>query len=157
MPQKSAGILLYRWHNNYLEVLLVHPGGPLWAKKDKGAWSIPKGLVDRGEQPQETAKREFLEETGHRIEDRLLALTPIKQKGGKVVQAYAVQGDLDPRNVSSNFFTMEWPPRSGQKQQFPEIDQADWFDLETAKLKIIPNQLPLLEEIRLLLTRVNRQ
>ncbi len=147
MPEISAGILLYKRGKEGLEVLLVHPGGPYWVNRDDRAWSIPKGLIDKDEDAAEAACREFIEETGQDPGNDLEPLTPLKQKGGKIVKAFAVHGDLNTNKVSSNTFTMEWPPRSGKKGEFPEIDQAAWFDLKTAKTKILPGQRPLLEEL----------
>src|SRR5262245_11944541 len=122
MPSKlSAGILVYRRGTDAIEVFLVHPGGPFWAKKDVGAWSIPKGEIAAGEDPLEAAKREFREETGLSIDGSFVALEPVKQRGGKTVHAWAVQGDVDPAQLRSNTFSMEWPPRSGQQREFPEV------------------------------------
>jgi predicted NUDIX family NTP pyrophosphohydrolase len=147
MPKPSAGLLLYRRGPRGLEVLLVHPGGPFWAKKDLGAWSIPKGEFDPAEDPLAAARREFEEETGFRVEGRFISLTPRKQPSGKIIHAWAVEGDLDPGAVRSNPFTLEWPPRSGRVQEFPEIDQAGWFTLEEAKAKIMKGQRGFLEEL----------
>lgn len=146
MAKQSAGILLYRRKIDQLEILLVHPGGPFWAKKDRGAWSIPKGEYE-DEDPLAAAKREFEEETGSPIEGETLALSQQKQKGGKLVDAWAVEGNLDPEQVRSNTFAMEWPPKSGKQQQFPEIDKAKWFPLETALEKINPGQAPFIFEL----------
>jgi predicted NUDIX family NTP pyrophosphohydrolase len=146
MAKQSAGILLYRRNKDQLEILLVHPGGPFWAKKDRGAWSIPKGEYE-GEDPLAAAKREFEEETGSPIKGQTLALSQQKQKGGKLVNAWAVEGDLNPEQVRSNTFEMEWPPKSGRKQQFPEIDKAKWFPVETALEKINPGQTPFIHEL----------
>ena len=129
------------------EVLLVHPGGPFWAKKDDGAWSIPKGEFTEGEDPLAAARREFEEELGTPVSGDFVELTAIKQKGGKLVYAWAVRGDLDPERLKSNSFTMEWPPRSGKMQSFPEVDRAGWFDLETARRKILESQRGLLEQV----------
>ncbi len=145
--KRSAGILLYRVNSSRLQVLLVHPGGPFWAKKDAGAWSIPKGEIEEGEDLLDAAKREVEEETGILVTGRFITLTPVKQKSGKIVHAWATEQDVDPRLVKSNLFEMEWPPRSGLKKSFPEIDRAAWFMLEEAKQKIIPGQEPLLEEL----------
>ena len=130
-----------------VEVLLVHPGGPLWAGKDLGAWSIPKGEYTAGENALEVAKREFEEETGIVPEGDFTTLGEIRQAGGKVVAAWGFEGDCDPRAVRSNMFTMEWPPRSGREQTFPEIDRAEWFGLEEARKRIVNGQLPILEEL----------
>jgi len=129
------------------EVLLVHPGGPFWAKKDDGAWSIPKGEFTEGEDPLAAARREFEEELGTPVSGDFVELTAIKQKGGKLVYAWAVRGDLDPERLKSNSFTMEWPPRSGKMQSFPEVDRAGWFDLETARRKILESQRGLIEQV----------
>src|SRR6476659_8632072 len=133
MPKTSAGILTYRRQNGILEVFLVHPGGPFWAKKDLGAWSIPKGEFEPGEDPFLVAKREFEEETSFQASGSFLPLPPIKQPSGKLIHAWACEGDFDANSIKSNMFTMEWPPRSGKQQEFPEIDRAEWFPIETAK------------------------
>jgi predicted NUDIX family NTP pyrophosphohydrolase len=154
MAKKSAGILLYRFSDaNVLEVLLVHPGGPYWVKKDLGAWSIPKGEFDEGEDPLESAIREFEEETGTYLKGNFNPITPLKQKGGKTVYAWTLQGNLDEKTVKSNLFEMEWPPKSGTKKQFPEIDKACWFTLPEAKQKILSGQLPFLEELENILSK----
>jgi len=148
MPKKlSAGIVLYRRIGGGLQVFLVHPGGPFWAKKDSGAWSIPKGEYIEGEEPETVARREFQEETGGELTGRLQALTPLKQPSGKVISAWAVEGDIDPAELKSNSFYLEWPPRSGTIQQFPEVDRGAWFDLPTAKEKMLVGQRPFLEEL----------
>ena len=144
MGKQSAGILMYRLRNDRLEILLVHPGGPFWAKKDLGAWSIPKGEFE-DEDAAEAAKREFREETGVSIEGDMMPLTPQKQKGGKVVHAWALEGDLDPSNIRSNMFELEWPPKSGKIQLFPEIDKAEWFPVHTAIKKINKGQIGLIQ------------
>jgi predicted NUDIX family NTP pyrophosphohydrolase len=146
MGKKSAGILLYRFNNKQLEVLLVHPGGPFWAKKDLGAWSIPKGEVE-DEEAVDVAKREFFEETGVPIEGELIPLTAQKQKGGKTIYAWAVEGNLDASTIKSNLFELEWPPKSGKKQWFPEVDKAEWFSLQAATQKINPGQVALIDEL----------
>ena len=153
MAKTSAGIVLYRRGVDGVQVLLVHPGGPFWKNKDRGAWMIPKGEIEEDRDPLEVALREFEEETGTRPVGPLDALAPIRQKGGKLVHAWACEGDLDPEAIESNTFTMEWPPRSGRTAEFPEVDRAAWFDLEEAKEKILPSQLPLLEELEGLLVR----
>jgi predicted NUDIX family NTP pyrophosphohydrolase len=153
MAQVSAGLLLYRVRQGTPEVLLVHPGGPFFRKKDEGAWTIPKGEVAAGEEFLESAKREFLEETGVAPSGPFLALAPIKQKSGKTVHAWAVEGDLDATAIRSNTFTMEWPPKSGRQAEFPEVDRAEWFDLETAKKKVIPAQAALIVELEQLPAR----
>lgn len=147
MAKKSAGILLFRRKKNILEVFLVHPGGPFWAKKDDGAWSIPKGEFDDNEDGLKAAKREFKEETGSDIHGNFIELVPIKQKSGKLVYAWAVEGDIDPTRIKSNEFEMEWPPRSGKMRTFPEIDKADWFTISGASLKINAGQLSLLKNL----------
>ncbi len=149
MPKKSAGILLYRKRKGDIEVFLVHPGGPLWSKKDKGYWSIPKGLIEEGEDIFETALREFKEETGFSIEPKNpISLSPVRLKSGKIVHAFAIEGDCDPEKLSSNTFRMEWPPKSGKIREFPEIDRGEWFSLEEAKRKINIGQVSLLEELK---------
>jgi predicted NUDIX family NTP pyrophosphohydrolase len=148
MPKISAGLLLYRVRNGVLEFLLVHPGGPFWKNKDAGAWTIPKGEIGDGEESLAAATREFEEELGFKPNGPFAELTPIKQKGGKVVQAWAFEGDCDPSKIKSNTFTMEWPPRSGKQAEFPEVDRAEFFNLEDAKAKVNPGQIPLLEEVQ---------
>jgi predicted NUDIX family NTP pyrophosphohydrolase len=147
MARQSAGLLLYRFRERRLEVLLVHPGGPFWAKKDAGAWSIPKGEAAPGEDLLTRAKREFSEETGLPPPDDVQALRPIKQAGGKVVHAWAAEGECDAAALRSNSFTMEWPPRSGRQQSFPEVDRASWFTLPEAREKINKGQRALLDEL----------
>ncbi len=151
MAKMSAGLLLYRRREGKLEVFLVHPGGPFWAKKDLGAWSIPKGEHGPDEDPLTAACREFAEETGFTATGPFLPLTPLKQKSGKVVEAFACQAEVDPGDLTSNTFTLEWPPRSGKVQEFPEVDRAAWFPLAEAQEKIHPGQVGLLEELRRLL------
>jgi|SRR5271165_4274390 len=146
MPKKSAGLLLFR-QGALLEVLLVHPGGPFWAKKDDGAWSIPKGEFADDEDALAAATREFEEEVGARPEGTFMPLEPIKQPGGKTVFAWAVRSDFDPSSLKSNTFSMEWPPRSGRKREFPEVDRAAWFELESARRKILKGQEPLLDQL----------
>jgi|SRR5215203_557289 len=148
MPKKSAGILLYRKKGKSFEVFLVHPGGPYWAKKDAGAWSIPKGEFDDNEDALTAAKREFEEETGTKISGVFIELTPVKLKSNKTVFAWAVEGDLDPLNINSNEFEIEWPPRSGKMRSFPEIDKAAWFNLADAEIKINSQQIKMLEEMK---------
>lgn len=145
--KQSAGILLYRMTENKLEVFLVHPGGPFWKNKDVGAWTIPKGEFDGDETALDAAVREFREETGHALPGPFYALEPIRQKGGKKVFAWAASGDLDPAAIVSNTFEMEWPPRSGRMQSFPEVSKGAWFDLETASQIINPAQTALLDEL----------
>ncbi len=148
MPVQTAGILVYRQKNDQLQVFLVHNGGPYFAKRDKGFWTIPKGKIEDGEDALTTAKREFEEETGLPMpEGELLDLGKIKQVNNKEVQAWAIQGDLDPAKISSNTFEIEWPPKSGQKQSFPEIDRGEWFDLSQAAIKINAGQGELLTRL----------
>ena len=138
---------MYRIRNGQLQVLLVHPGGPFWAKKDLGAWSIPKGEVEGNEDGLSTAKREFEEETGLKPAGEMVSLGIVRHKSGKTVSAWGFAGDCDPKAIKSNFFSMEWPPRSGKQHQFPEIDRADFFTLESAKEKIIAAEFELLERL----------
>jgi predicted NUDIX family NTP pyrophosphohydrolase len=146
--RRSAGIVLYRAGDGGLEVLLVHPGGPFWAKKDLGVWSIPKGEYEPGEDPQACALREFEEETGTALPAQaLVELGAVVQKAGKEVTAWAARGDLDPATVRSNTFTMQWPPRSGREQEFPEVDRAEWFTLDEARAKLVAAQAELLDRL----------
>jgi predicted NUDIX family NTP pyrophosphohydrolase len=138
--RQSAGLLLYRRNGDGVEVLLGHPGGPFWRNKDLGSWSIPKGLIAEGEKPLAAARREFTEETGHRPRGKSLPLGEARQPGGKRVQAWAVEGDWDAASLKSNMFEMEWPPRSGRRHSFPELDRAEWFDLAEAQTKILKGQ-----------------
>lgn len=148
MPrQRSAGLLLYRWRAGELEVLLVHPGGPFWAGKDQHAWSIPKGLFEADEDPLAAAVREFKEETGLAIEGDFLALTPRRQPSGKVIHGFAIEQDLDPSSIVSNTFSIQWPPRSGRLQSFPEVDRAGWFPLATARAKLHRGQAAIIDEL----------
>jgi predicted NUDIX family NTP pyrophosphohydrolase len=147
MPKKSAGLLMYRFRQDLIEVLLVHPGGPFWEKKDLGVWSIPKGEYDTGEDPFEVAKREFLEETGHTASGVFIPLTPLKQPSGKIITIWAFEGDCDDSKITSNTFIMEWPPRSGIEREFPEVDRAGWFSLPAAAEKITKGQAGFLEEL----------
>jgi predicted NUDIX family NTP pyrophosphohydrolase len=142
---------MYRRREEGLQVFLVHPGGPFWAKKDLGAWSIPKGEYDQDEDALAAARREFTEETGFVAEGEFIPLTPLKQPSGKIIQAWALAGDCDAGAVKSNTFTMEWPPRSGATKEFPEIDRAGWFTMEEAKVKIIKGQARFLEELNKIL------
>jgi predicted NUDIX family NTP pyrophosphohydrolase len=144
----SAGLLMYRRSQNGLEVLLVHPGGPFWARKDTGAWSIPKGEVEPGEEPLAAAIREFEEETGIKPQGPYRPLLQVRQAGGKSIVAWAFEGDCDPENVFSNTFSMEWPPGSGRQREFPEIDRAGWFNLEQARQKINPAQAAFLSDLQ---------
>ena len=146
MPKRSAGLLMYRRREGHVEVLLVHPGGPFWMKKDAGAWSIPKGEYDEGEDAFAAATREFQEETGLVAQGPFLPLAPVRQSG-KIVQAWAFEGDCQPESLKSSTFFLEWPPRSGRRQEFPEVDRAEWFGLEEARRKIIPGQVALLDEL----------
>lgn len=151
MPKTSAGLLLFRRRQGVPEVFLVHPGGPFWAKKDAGAWSIPKGEAAPGEDLLSAARREFQEETGLGIDGDFRELAPVRQPSGKRVHAWAVEADLDADAIHSNSFEMEWPPRSGQRREFPEVDRAAWFDLPTARSKITKGQLGLLDQLERLL------
>jgi predicted NUDIX family NTP pyrophosphohydrolase len=148
MPKTSAGLLLFREIEGRLEVLLVHPGGPFWARKDDGAWSIPKGELEEGEDPLAAAKREFQEETGQSAEGEPIPLEPLRQPSGKTVQAWALRGDLDPAHLKSSTFSLEWPPRSGRRQEFPEVDRAEWFTLPVAERKILKGQSGFLSQLR---------
>jgi predicted NUDIX family NTP pyrophosphohydrolase len=147
MAKQSAGILLYRTNDHQLQIFLVNPGGPFYTNKDNGSWSVPKGEFLDEEDPLSAAKREFFEETGQAIEGTYIPLTPIKQKGGKKVYAWAIEGDIDPATIVSNTFELEWPPKSGKIKIFPEIDKAAWFNVEEAKLKINAAQIGLIEEL----------
>jgi predicted NUDIX family NTP pyrophosphohydrolase len=149
MAKRSAGLLLYRGQGPSLEILLVHPGGPFWAHKDDGAWSIPKGEYEPGEDPLAVAKREYAEELGSEPPDgEVLPLGEIVQPSRKAVTAYAVEGDFDPATLKSNSFELEWPPKSGRKQSFPEVDRAAWFALDEARVKILPGQAAFLDRLR---------
>lgn len=143
----SAGLLMYRFAPGGLEVLLVRPGGPFWAGKDLGAWSIPKGEHGPEDDALETARRELQEETGCAVEGNVVPLGRVKQRGGKVVQAWAAEGDCDPGPLRSNTFFLEWPPRSGRKQEFPEVDRAAWFPMAEARRKILPGQAAFLDRL----------
>jgi predicted NUDIX family NTP pyrophosphohydrolase len=148
VPKRSAGMLLYRPSGDSIEVLLVHPGGPFWANRDLGAWSIPKGEYEPGDDPLQAALREFEEETGQAPPtEELLDLGSVTQRGRKVITAWAARGDLDPETVASNTFTMEWPPRSGNLREFPEIDRAAWFDPSTARQKLVSAQAELVDRL----------
>jgi len=154
MPKQSAGLLLYRVGSDGTEVLLVHPGGPFWARKDDGAWSIPKGEIEEGEDPLDVALREFEEELGSPPpleRDALGELGTIRQKAGKVVAAWCGEGDFDPSSLQSNTFSMEWPPRSGQVKEFPEVDRASWFGLADARVKLLDAQAELIDRLEALL------
>ncbi|MES2325994.1 MAG: NUDIX domain-containing protein [Pseudomonadota bacterium] len=146
-PPHSAGVLLFRQRDRATEVLLIKPGGPFWRNKDAGAWMIPKGKVEAGEVPAEAALREFAEETGTRLTAVPIPLAVVRQAGGKIVEAFAVEGDLDPAAVLSNEFELEWPPRSGRMEHFPEVEQARWMSLAEARAMMLASQLPLLEAL----------
>jgi predicted NUDIX family NTP pyrophosphohydrolase len=146
-PPLSAGVLLFRERDGATEVLLIKPGGPFWRNKDAGAWMIPKGAVEAGEKPAEAALREFEEETGTRLSSVPFPLTKIRQAGGKHVEAFALEGDLDPAAVTSNEFEIEWPPRSGRLERFPEVVEARWMSLNEARAMMLPSQLPLLDAL----------
>jgi len=145
--KKSAGILVYKYAAQEIRFLLLHPGGPFWKSKDIGAWTIPKGEIENGDDPFQTALKEFEEETGSSITGNFIQLNPIVQKGGKTIYVWAVEGDFNCQTFHSNTFDMEWPPKSGQLKQFPEIDKAEWYDLETSKMKINPAQFALITEV----------
>jgi len=147
MPVKSAGILLYRFRDGQLQVMLVHPGGPFWKNKDKGAWSIPKGICEEGEASVEAAKREFKEETGFDIDGKFIDLGELKQSSGKIVHAWAVEGDLDTTKIKSNTFQIEWPKGSGKIREYPEIDKGEWFSIDIAKEKIVKGQKEFLDRL----------
>lgn len=151
MVKRSAGILLFRKRPSGLEVLLAHPGGPFWIRRNEGAWTIPKGEIKPGEYPLDAAKREFEEETGFVVTGTLLPLQSIQQRSGKIVNVWAVEQDVDPAVLNSNTFTMEWPPRSGRQEEFPEIDRAQWFAFAEARTKILPSQMDLLDQLEQLL------
>jgi predicted NUDIX family NTP pyrophosphohydrolase len=146
-PPYSAGILLFRRGGGGTAVLLIKPGGPFWRNKDAGAWMIPKGLVEPGETPPEAALREFEEETGTRLTSVPFPLARIRQAGGKIVEAFAVEGDLDPANIRSNYFELEWPPKSGRIERFPEVAEGRWMNLAEARELMLPSQLPLLDAL----------
>jgi predicted NUDIX family NTP pyrophosphohydrolase len=153
MGKTSAGLLMYRRRSEALEVFLVHPGGPFWAKKDLGAWSIPKGEYRPDEDPLVAAQREFTEETGVQpAKPSFIELPPARHAGGKVIRAWAFEGEADPATIVSNTFSMEWPPRSRHQQTFPEVDRAAWFSIEEATQRILRGQIPLLVELQRLLS-----
>ena len=147
MPKQSAGILLYRRGERNLEVFLVHPGGPFWARKDLGAWSIPKGEYADGEDALVAARREFHEETGFAIEGDFVALGTIRQAGGKLVSVWTLEGDCDPARLTSNRFQIEWPPRSGVMKEFPEVDRGAWFTVDEARERLLASQKPILDRL----------
>jgi predicted NUDIX family NTP pyrophosphohydrolase len=153
MRKQAAGILLYREKGSSLEVFLIHPGGPYWAKKDEASWSIPKGEISEAEDPLKAAQREFQEETGFSVEGPFVSIGSVKQSSGKVVQAWACEGNLDASAIHSNSFSLEWPPHSGKYQDFPEADRAEWFSLVQAKRKILKVQLPFLQNLEHLLLK----
>ena len=145
--KQAAGLLLFRAHAGTLEVLLVHPGGPLWARKDEGAWSIPKGEIEPNEDALSAARREVEEETGARPAGNFIALSPFRQTGGKIVHVWAIESDFDPASLTSNQFEMEWPPKSGNRRSFPEVDRAAWFTLEEARVKLLESQCDFLDRL----------
>lgn len=148
MPKLSAGLLMYRHGDGQLEVFLVHPGGPYWAKKDLGSWTIPKGeYPESSEDPLHAARREFQEETGFTAEGSFIPLGDLKQPSGKILTAWAFEGDCDSGQLKSNTFPLEWPPRSGQQVEFPEIDRGEWFVIQAAREKLLPGQRPLLDRL----------
>lgn len=147
MPETSAGILPYRLRSSGTEVLLIHPGGPFWTRKDEGAWSIPKGLHEPDEDPEAAARREFAEETGFTPTGELIPLGTFRQPSGKLIAAWALESDFDPAALRSNLFTIEWPPRSGRMQDFPEADRAEWFAPDAARRKILKGQVVILEAL----------
>jgi predicted NUDIX family NTP pyrophosphohydrolase len=144
--KSSAGLLLYR-RRGELEVFLVHPGGPFWAKKDAGAWSLPKGEFEEGEEPLQAAKREFAEETGFSFDGEFCRLDPLRQRGGKIIYAWTIEGDCDAAQARSNLFSLEWPPKSGRMQEFPEIDRAQWFTIPEARKRIMAGQIDFLDQL----------
>jgi predicted NUDIX family NTP pyrophosphohydrolase len=147
MTKKSAGLDLYRFKDSQLEVFLVHPGGPFWSKKNEGAWSIPKGEYEEGEDPFEVAKREFKEETGFEADGDFISLSPLKQPSRKIIIAWALEGDCDADKIKSNTFMIEWPPRSGKYAKFPEVDRAGWFSISVAKRKLLKGKVRFIEQL----------
>jgi predicted NUDIX family NTP pyrophosphohydrolase len=147
MAKLSAGLLMFRKCDSEMQVFLVHPGGPFWKKKDLGAWSIPKGEYEKGEDPLDAAKREFEEETGIKPEGEFVALDQIRQPSGKIIAAWAFEGDCSPKELRSNSFSMQWPPKSGRKQEFPEVDRADWFRVDDARKRIVKGQIGFLDQL----------
>jgi predicted NUDIX family NTP pyrophosphohydrolase len=156
MPKVSAGLLIYRKQSGVLEFFLVHPGGPFFAKKETGVWGIPKGEIDEGEDALAAAQREFEEETGFKAEGPFMSLTPVMQKGGKIVHAWALKGDYNPEKMKSNTFTMEWPPHSCRQQEFPEVDRAGWFTINEAKQAVNPAQIGFLEELQQMIQSIEQ-
>lgn len=147
MPKRSAGILMFRRRDSGIEVLLVHPGGPFWKNKDAGAWSIPKGEHGEADDPLEAVKREFKEETGIPVRGEFVALDEIKQPSGKLIRAWALEGDCNAATIRSNTFSMEWPPKSGRMQEFPEVDRAEWFSMDEARKRIVKGQSGFLDRL----------
>lgn|SRR6185369_12198893 len=147
MSKQAAGILVYRTKNKNQEVFLVHPGGPIHKNKDLGAWQIPKGEFENDEKPFDAAKREFTEETSQQVNGEFIELKPVKYRSGKIIYAWAVEGNVDENKIESNLFSMEWPPKSGKQQEFPEVDRGEWFLITEAKKKILPALIPLLDEL----------
>ncbi|MGD2270429.1 MAG: NUDIX domain-containing protein [Desulfobacterales bacterium] len=148
MARKSAGLLMYRFRGKRLEVFLVHPGGPFWAKKDTGSWSVPKGEYSAGEEiPLDVAKREFKEETGYEAHGVFTPLTPIKQPSRKIITAWAFEGDCEASKIKSNTFKMQWPPKTGKEMEFPEVDRAGWFTIDRAEKKLLRGQVGFIEEL----------
>ena len=147
MPLHSAGLLLYRIRDRRLELFLAHPGGPFWAGKDDGVWSLPKGLIETGEDPLAAARREFAEETGYAVDGEFTPLGELKQKGNKIVHAWAVEGEIDAAAIKSNTFAVQWPPNSGQWRHFPEVDRAGWFTVDEARNKILPGQATFIDRL----------
>ncbi len=143
----SSGVKLYRFVNGELQVMLIHPGGPFWAKKDEGVWSIPKGIVEAGEDPRDAAKREFQEETGFIVDGGLIDLGEIKQPSRKIVRVFAVEQDIDISGIESNLFSLEWPPKSGNIHEFPEVDRGGWFDVHDARIKLQKGQVGFLDRL----------
>ncbi len=156
MPLHSAGLLLYRFRDDHLELLLAHPGGPFWAKKDDGVWSIPKGLYDETEEPLAAAQREFHEEIGTRLDapdDAFVSLGELKQKGNKIVHAWAIEGDVDAENIKSNTYAIQWP--KGTWRSYPEVDRAGWFGVDEARIKILPGQAAFIDRLLVVLDGSN--
>jgi predicted NUDIX family NTP pyrophosphohydrolase len=147
MGKKSAGLLMFRFRNSLIQVLLIHPGGPFWINKDCGAWSIPKGLIEQGEDQLVAAQREFEEETGFKASGPFIPLAPIRQASGKLVLVWAFEGDCNVIDLKSNTFSIEWPPRSGLIRDYPEVDRAEWFPIAAAREKILKSQISLLDEL----------